>query len=100
VQTGHLFILPADAPGPDAKTAQIPDLPARYIGSSDRAQLLRDRREGMFLVSYETSGGWVAITKDVLTDVLGAGRDAKLVGLPGVAAGVLKLMCPDLVIQT
>jgi hypothetical protein len=99
VQTGRLFILPGDSPGPDSKTSQIPDLPARYIGSSDRTQLLRDRQEGMFLVSYETSGGWVAINKDVLTDVLGAGRDVKIVGVPGVAAGVLQLMCPDLVIR-
>jgi hypothetical protein len=100
VQTGRLFILPGDAPGPDSKMSQIPDLPARYIGSSDRTQLLRDRQEGMFLVSYETADGWVAMTKDVLTDVLGAGRDAKVVGLPGLAPGVLQLMCPDLVIQS
>jgi hypothetical protein len=100
VQTGRLFIVPGDAPGPDSKTAQIPDLPARYIGSSDGTQLLRDRQEGMFLVSYQTSGGWVAITKDVLTDVLGAGRDVKIVGLPGVAAGVLQRMCPELVIRS
>jgi hypothetical protein len=99
VQTGRLFILPGDAPGPDATTSQIPDVPARYIESSDQTQLLRDRQEGMFLVSYETSGGWVAITKDLLTDVLGAGRNVKIVGLPGVAAGVLQLMCPDLVIR-
>ncbi len=50
----------------------------------------------MFLVSYKTSGGWVAITKDILTEVLGAGRDVKIVGLPRVAVGVLQLMCPNL----
>jgi hypothetical protein len=64
----------------------------------DQTDLLRGRVEGEFVVSYETSGGWVAITKDILTEVLGAGRDAKIVGLPCVAAGVLKLMCPDLVV--
>jgi hypothetical protein len=100
VQTGRLFILPGDAPGPDSKMSQIPDLPARYIGSSDRTQLLRDRQEGMFLVSYETADGWVALTKDILTDVLGAGRDVKIVGVPSVAAAVLQLMCPDLVIRS
>jgi hypothetical protein len=113
VRTGRLFILPGNDQDASSKAAEIPDLPIRYIGSSDtrlvaaakahtydRTRLLRDRQEGMFLVSYETSGGWVAITKDILTDALGAGRDVKIVGLPGVAAGVLKLMCPDLVIRS
>jgi hypothetical protein len=50
------------------------------------------------VLSYQTPGGWVAITKDILTEVLGAGRDVKIVGLPSVAAEVLKLMCPTLVI--
>jgi hypothetical protein len=86
VQTGRLFVREAD----------IPDLPVRYIRSSD-ANFLKDRREGKFLVSYETPEGWRAITKAVLTEVLGAGRDAKIVGLPPVAVAVLKLMCPHLV---
>ena len=87
----------------------IPDLPVRYIGSSDtqlvaahkadsydETQLLSDRREGKCIVSYQTPGGWVAITKTILTEVLGEGRDVKIAGLPPVAAGVLKLMCPNL----
>jgi hypothetical protein len=49
-------------------------------------------------VTYRTSGGWAALTKDVLTEVLGAGRDVKLAGLPAPAARVLKLMSPRLVI--
>jgi hypothetical protein len=102
VQTGRLFI----------KAAPIADLSARYIGSSDpqivaagnahayeETRLLHDRKEGMFLVSYRTAGGWVALTKDVLTEVLAMGRDAKLVGLPGTAAAVLSLMCPDIAIE-
>jgi hypothetical protein len=81
----------------------------RYIGSSDleivaahqahaceEMRLLRNRQEGMFLVSYQTPGGWTAITKDLLTEILGAGRDMKIAGLPGAAAEVLKLMCPNL----
>jgi len=48
-------------------------------------------------VSYETPGGWVAVSKDFLTEVLGAGRDAKLVGLPRAAAERLRLMCAGLV---
>jgi hypothetical protein len=102
VQTGRLFIPSED----DSKASQIPDLPVQYIQSSDKqivaahkaepfdqTQLLHERFEGEFVLSYKTSGGWVAITKDILTEVLGAGRDAKIVGLPHEAAGVLRLMC-------
>jgi hypothetical protein len=110
IKTGHLFILTGDDPDAVAKASLIADLPLQYIGSSDtqivaanqahaydQARLLHDRQEGTFLVSYQTSGGWVAISKDILTEFLGAGRDLKVVGLPSVAAGVLRLMCPDLV---
>ena len=92
---GHLFVLPDEAVPADSTTSMIPDLPSRYISSSSDA--LSDRREGRCLLSYETAGGWVAISKDVLTEVLGAGRDAKI-ALPPVAAGVLQLMSPGLVV--
>jgi hypothetical protein len=107
--TGRLFILSDEDLQGDAQLAQIPDLPLRYIVSSDpqlvtaskaeakdHADLLHCRNEGEFLVSYQTGGGWLAITKDVLTEVLGMGRDAKIAGLPRVAAEVLGLMCPNL----
>ena len=84
----------------DSKESPIPEVPARYFFSSDlydRAQLLRDRQEGHFLVSYETPGGWIALTKNLLAEVLGAGRDAGIAGLPPDAAQVLRLMCADLV---
>jgi hypothetical protein len=110
-RTGRLFILPGDDPQADSKAALIPDLPVRYIESSDarlvaerkaayrdQPRVLSDRREGRYVLSYQTPGGWVAITKAVLTEVLGAGRDARIVGLPSVAAGALKLMCPGLVV--
>jgi hypothetical protein len=111
VQTGRVFVLPGDDLQADSKASQIPDLPARYIGSSDvqivaahkadsydEAHLLSDRREGKCVLSYKTTGGWVAITKAMLTEVLGAGRDVKIVGLPPEAVGVLTLMCPNLVV--
>ena len=111
VQTGRLFIRPLGTLQADSKASLIPDLPVRYIGSSDlqivaahkaelcdEARLLSDRREGKYVLSYETPGGWVAITKAILTEVLGAGCDVALVGLPPVAVGVLTLMCPSLVI--
>jgi len=111
VQTGRLFILPGDDPQADSKVSQIPELPVHYIRSSDtqlvaadkgdscdQAHLLHSRLEGEFVLSYKTPGGWVAISKDILTEVLGAGHDVKVVGLPRTAAGVLTLMCPNLVI--
>jgi hypothetical protein len=39
----------------------------------------------------------VAISKAILTDILGAGRDAKVAVLPPEAAGALELTCPGLV---
>jgi hypothetical protein len=87
----------------------IPDLPVKYIRSSDaqivaahqadsyeQTHLLNERQEGEFVLSYKTPGGWVAISKDILTEVLGAGHDAKIEGLPREAAGVLRLMCLNL----
>jgi hypothetical protein len=79
VQTGRLFLVPGDSP---------------QAASGEQKQLLERRLEGEFLLSYRTSGGWVAISKDILTEVLGAGRDVKITGLPPAAAGVLRLMCP------
>ena len=83
VRTGRLFVTGTG----------IPDLPQRYLRSSDE-RLLSDRREGKFLLSYETPLGWRAITKAVLTDVLGEGQDVKIAGLPPSAAAALRLMCP------
>src|SRR5581483_5336129 len=67
VATGRLFIGDAD----------VPDLPAPYIRSWDE-QYLRDRREGKFLVSYQTRDGRRAVIKTMLSEVLGAGRDVKI----------------------
>lgn len=89
--TGRLHVVS----GEDSEPA-IPELPARYFSSTDRAQLLRDRQEGHFLVSYETPGGWIAIKKELLTEVLGAGQDVRIAGLPLHAAQVLRLMCAGL----
>jgi hypothetical protein len=111
VQTGRLFILAADNPPADSEVSLIPDLSRRYIRSTDEQmvaalkaescdeiRLLSDRREGKFVLSHKTPAGWLAIEKTMLTEVLGAGRDVKIVGLPPVAVGMLKLMCPRLVV--
>jgi hypothetical protein len=112
VRTGRLFILSGDNPQPDADLSRIPDLPARYIESSDmqlvaakkaeyceEPRLLENRREGKCVLSYRTAGGWVAISKAMLTEVLGAGRDARVAGLPPAAGAALQLMCPGLTRQ-
>jgi hypothetical protein len=109
--TGRLYILSGGDSASDSGASAIQELPARYFLSSDGqivaaqkaepcdgAQLLRKRQEGHFLVSYETPGGWIAIKKELLTEVLGAGRDARVAGLPLDAAQVLRLMCTDLAI--
>jgi hypothetical protein len=111
VQTGRLFILSGDAAQADPRAASIPRLAAEYIVSSDRqlvaerkavacdeAQLLHSRLEGELVVSYKTPGGWVGISKDILTEVLGAGRDASIEGLPREAAEALKLLCAELAV--
>jgi hypothetical protein len=109
-RTGRLFILPGDHVQADSQAPLIPDLPIGYIGSSDmhivaaqkadfhdEPKLLSDRREGRCLLSYKAAGGWVAIDKALLTEVLGAGRDARIVGLPAQSVEALTLICPDLV---
>jgi hypothetical protein len=107
VKTGRLLI----GSDGDLEADSVADLSVTYIRSSDRemvaahkadfadeAHLSSDRREGRCVVSYRTRGGWVAITKAILTEVLGAGRDVKIVGLPAEAVAVLKLTCPNLII--
>jgi hypothetical protein len=109
--TGRLYIVSANDPENISAAPAIPELPAKYAGSSDKkivsahkaelydqAQLLRGRQEGHFLVSYETAGGWTALKKELLTDLLGTGCDARIVGLPLDAVQVLRLMCIDLAI--
>jgi hypothetical protein len=101
-RTGRLYVVAGEGSETASKAAAIPELAARYFVSSDkqpydRPQLLRERQEGHFLVSYETSGGWVALKKDLLTEVVGTGGDARIAGLPREATQVLKLMCGGLV---
>jgi len=110
-RNGRLFVVAGDQPEPGSNGSPIPELPRQFVLSSDRqvvganrataydrSHLSSSRLEGEFIVSYETPGGWVGVSKDILTDVLGAGRDARIAGLPSAAGHVLKLMCPELVV--
>jgi hypothetical protein len=107
-QGGRLVLASADDPR-IASVEPTPDPPGRYIRTTDtqivaaqqavlvnEARFLSERRDAKFLVSYQTPGGWAGISKDVLTDGLGAGRNVKLVNLPSTAARVLTLMGQDL----
>jgi len=103
LQSGRLFILPGDDVHVDSKMRYIRSSDPQIVAAQqaefyDQAQLLNERQEGEFLLSYKTPGGWVAISKDILTEALGAGHDVKIAGLPREAAGVLGLMCPGLIV--
>ena len=108
-RSGRIFIVPADDPEANAQTSFVPDLPARFVRSSDAqivaahnaefcdaTRLASERREGKCVLSYATPGGWVAITKDIFTDLIAEGQDVRIVGLPAAAATTLRLMCPGL----
>jgi hypothetical protein len=109
--SGRLLVVAEGATTGERDTAAVAALPARYVLSTDvqrvaagvaqactSAQLLRSRTEGELLISYVSARGWTAITKDVLTEVVGAGRDAKLEGVPQAAARALRLLYPRFVV--
>ena len=109
--TGRLFVLFEMDRSADSELPPVPDLPVQFIRSSDpqlvaarkaepqdESRLLSDRHEGKHVLSYKTPGGWAAITKSILTEILGEGRDVKIVGLRPEAVGTLKLTCPNLVV--
>ncbi|HEY0963354.1 MAG TPA: hypothetical protein VGE69_13465 [Pseudomonadales bacterium] len=104
---GRLFVGTDDALDSPASlaAAQAPALSPRYVVSSDpqyvaaghatrkdEADLLHCRNEGEYLVSFATESGWTAVTKDLLSDVLGAGSDARISCLPAAPAAILRLM--------
>lgn len=97
---GSLFILPEAGPPALPRPCLLSSDPhlvaAGQAEAMDGNDLLHCRLEGEFLVSYQTAGGWAAITKDVLTGVLGKGHDAKASGLPPSAGRILALMCPEI----
>ena len=108
-RNGQLFVLANGLP--TLRRSSIPDLSVQYIVVVGQASRRREQGRcfdetaalaqpngGRVPRQLPDPGGWVAISKDVLTDVLGAGRNAKVAGLPRDAARVLKLMCPELVV--
>lgn len=109
VRSGRLLVGSELDEQADTETASVPELPVRYIRSSDaslvatgkaepaeEAKLVHGRQEGYFLVSHESADGRVAVTKDLLTEQLGEGRDVRIDSLPAEAAQILRLMCREL----
>lgn len=102
---GRLYVGTDDA----SAAARAVELGPRYVFSSDpelvaagvatakdEADLLHCRNEGEYLVSYATRNGWAAVSKDLLTDVIGAGKDARITRFPPAAAAVFRLMLVSL----
>ena len=111
--SGRLCIVQEAGPAAAADPV-LPDvgwLPPAYVLSQEPARLhaqqttvmaagdfMHCRMEGEFLVSWQGAQGWLALGKDLLSTVLGEGRDIKVAGLPPTAVATLQLMAPDLVV--
>jgi hypothetical protein len=57
-----------------------------------------DRKEGRCLVSYEDDGQWCAISKSILTHVMGQGKDALITGIAPTGIETLRLTCPGVIV--
>ncbi|MES2604892.1 MAG: hypothetical protein V4603_08140 [Pseudomonadota bacterium] len=110
VHTGRMFITSEGQVSVGSQAVDIAELSSHYVVSSDpqlvaankaepkdQEDLLYCRLEGEFLVSYPTPHGWAAITKDMLTEVVGNGHEVKLPAMPTAAQEVVALMCPELI---
>jgi hypothetical protein len=98
-RTGRLFLDREDIAALPPEHALSSDPQIVGTGKAqpcEQPRLLGDQQEGMYLVSYQTSGGWVAISKNLLTEVLGEGRDVNIEGLPASARQALQLLYPQL----
>ena len=101
----------AKAEGPDQRTLKSGIVPANeHCVTSDvkralssgatafpRSQILSDRNEGRFLASAEIDGKWFAVSKTVLTGILGQGHDAVVTDVPGPVIDILTLVCGELI---
>lgn len=106
-----LQVLPQGRQWPAPALQQLPALPLQHVLSSDPLELaqgratamdagdlLHCRMEGEFLASWPTDTGWMALSKDLLTDVVGEGRVVRLEQVPPAACELLRLMCAGLVL--
>lgn len=94
-RTGRLVIAAADDSHTGPEASAVAELAVRYIQSSDRqivaahkaqsydeAQLLRDRQEGMFVVSYRTLGDGSPLPRTFSPKSWARGAMSRLPGYP------------------
>ena len=63
-----------------------------------KSQILTDRNEGRLLASAEIEGRWFAVSKTILTQVIGRGFDALIVDVPEPVIEVLRMTNPGLIV--
>ena len=63
-----------------------------------KSQMLGDRHEGRFLASAEIDGKWFAVSKTILTEVIGQGLDALIVDVPEPVIDALRVTYPGLMV--
>jgi hypothetical protein len=80
-------------------TSDLPRAMSSGATAFPRSQILADRGEGRFLASVESEGRWFGVSKTVLTMCTAQGNDALLTGVPPGAVDVLRLTCPDLLLD-
>jgi hypothetical protein len=120
VASARLFVVPRDrtvasgAEAPDLQTLPPGIVAAQeHCVTSDvnrafdtgatafpKSQILIDRNEGRFLASAEIDGKWLAVSKTVLTAILGQGKDALVTDVPGPVIDILTVTCGELIVVT
>jgi hypothetical protein len=104
-RSGRLFVAPASVDIGALPRATVPEgvVPADEFVYSTTDQdhdhdLAFDRKEGRCLVSWQADGGWVALSKSLLTYVMAQGQDALVTNIAPEAIDVLRLTCPGVVV--
>ncbi len=108
VTTARLFVVPkgrTEGSPPDGVvpaqehcvTSDVNRALATGTTAFPKSQILRDRNEGRFLASAEIDGKWFGVSKTILTEVIGRGRDALITDVPEQVLEVLRLTCSGLV---
>ena len=96
--------------------ASMPDLPGGLVPAQEhcltsdvnralsngttafpKSQILTDRNEGRLLASADIEGKWFAVSKTILTQVIGRGFDALIVDVPDPVIEVLRITSPGLI---
>jgi hypothetical protein len=109
-RTGRLLIRPAAESAAAASAGTVPPAvaadehcftteadPVGAITPWPAPQLLIDRDEGRYLASVEVGKTWFAVSKVILTLILGQGQDAVLPSLPDAVVQALRFSCAAII---